>query len=200
MWELRTDNGPRKLICSSIGAKDRCKICGQHFKKGDEQYLVVCNSSEEARKAKIGNFMSHVACWDAFCVGVVSDAEMVKKLLRHKQPKEAPLSDKQNEHINAFVQAAAEYGYRERSKTRQGEIRLTKRGTTQSVLYNPHSCEVSYEDRKKDVLFKGLFDRQIVANVYNKMHSILGDGKHDSYSALGVLNQAVEETNKFFGK
>lgn len=198
MWELRNDDGPRQFTCGKRHTEERCKICGQHFKEGDKQYLIVCLSSKEAREANLSNMMTHVGCWDEFCTGLTTDTELVSKLLRHKQPKASALTEEQNKHIEAFKQAASEYGYRVESKTRQGAIRMTKRGTTMSVVYNPYSGSVTYEDRRKDNLFKGMFDRQVSVNIYNRMHAILGDGKHDDYSALGIINKAVEDVNKMF--
>ena len=123
---------------------------------------------------------------------------MATKLKKHRMPSAKPLSEAQNKAVEAFEKAAATYGYWNTSKMRDGCFKAVKNGTTCYILYNPYSGVIKYGDRKKNEFLKPLLDRQIETNVFNKMHEILGDGKRDDYNALGVLAQAVEETNKFF--
>ena len=198
MWELRDNNGPRVFQCVKVGAEKRCPICGQHFCSKEEYYIVVCNAIKEAREKGLSNIMPHKTCWDTFCAGISTDSALAAKLKSHKRPKCNPLTEEQNKAVNAFKAAAYHYGYYDINQTRKGCIKATKRGTTMSVIYDPYNCSVSYKDRRKQELFKSMFDRQIATNVYNKMQELLGTDLRDDYSVFGVMSTAIEETNKFF--
>ena len=199
MWELRNSDGPRELRWPKANfTPKRCRICGQYFLADDMYYIIVCNAIPEARARNLNNEMAHTECWQNFCNGIESNEVLAEKLKKHRRPRPAPLSDEQNKAVEAFQTAASYYGFKKLNVTREKCLKATKYGSTSSVVYNPYSGSVTYEDRRKDSLFKGMCDRQIAVNVYNKMHAILDDGKHDEYSVTKVFSQAVEETNKFF--
>ena len=198
MWELRNSDGPRELRWSAGITPKRCPICGQYFVAKDAYYIIVCNAISEARERQLNNEMVHTECWHKFCEGIESNEVLAEKLKKHRKPKPAPFTEEQNRAIEAFKNASNSFNFRELSWTREKCLRATRRGTSSSVVYNPYSGSVTYEDRRKDSLFKGVFDRQISVNVYNKMHEILEDGKHDDYSVAKVVSRVVEETNKIF--
>ena len=56
--------------------------------------------------------------------------------------------------------------------------------------------KISSDFRGKRGLFDGFYQRQIEANVYNKMHEILSDGKHNSYDYKESIQSVVDEVNK----
>ena len=197
MWVLGKDT-PRIIWYKSSDAR-RCPICGQYITKEEECYLVVCNAIPEARELKLQNFTPHVACWDKFHQGIASDAELALKLKKHRKPKAAPLTPEQLKKVEAFGWAAHQCGYRVISNTRDNGIRATRNGTTSSVIYNPYADALTYRDKRKDFLFKALVDRQVVANIYNKMHEYLEDGKRDDFSAMGTISSIVNDVNDKFG-
>ena len=197
MWELRSESGPRTFTYKS-GTINRCPVCGQHFISGEEYFLIVCNAIPEARARKLSNFMAHVACWNTFCSGITSDEDLAEKLRKHRKPKLKPLTEEQETRVEAFKQAAYTFGYRILTWTREGCLKARKDGYSSTLTYNPYDKSLSYGDNRADFLLKSLVDRELVARVYNKMHELLGDGKRDDYTALGTINQVIEETNRFF--
>ncbi len=199
MWEHRNQEGPRTFhITGGLIEPKRCKCCGQYMLKGEEYYIIVCNAIPEARAQSLENLIVHTKCWDKFCDGIEDNLVLATKLKKYRMPSAKPFTEEQKRDVEAFKKAAAAYGYWSSSKTRNGCIKAVKNGTTCSVLFNPYSGVIKYEDRRKNELLKSLFDRQIETNIFNKMHEFLGDGKHDDYSALGTIAGVIEETNKFF--
>ena len=199
MWELRNQEGPRIFrMTGGLIEPRRCKCCGQYMLKGEEYYIVVCNAIPEARSQGLENLMAHTECWNKFCEGIDNNLVLATKLKKHRIPSARPLTEEQQKGVEAFEKASSSYGYCTISKTRDGCIKAIKNGTTCYILYNPYSGIIKYGDRKKNELLKTLLDRQIETNIYNKMHEILGDGKHDDYSALGTIAGVIEEIKKTF--
>lgn len=194
MWELGGEQ-PRIIHYKSIDAK-RCPICGQYLSKNDECYVVVCNGIPVAREMGLQNIMPHTTCWNNFCENITSDEILAQKLKKHRMPKAKPLSEEQAKCVRAFIYAASRCGFHESVNTRDNGVRASKRGTTSSVTYNPYSKTITYHDKRKDFLFKSLVDREVVAEVYNKMHEYLGDDKRDDFSALKSIAEIIREANK----
>jgi hypothetical protein len=49
-------------------------------------------------------------------------------------------------------------------------------------------------------LFDSFYTREIVAKVFNKMHEILGDGRHDDYSAAASIQKVTDEATKIMSE
>ena len=49
-------------------------------------------------------------------------------------------------------------------------------------------------------MFDSFYKRQIIANVYNKMHEYMGDGKKDNYSIQAEFKKLNDEVNSIMDK
>ena len=196
MWELKNDGAPRKIRFMKVATPCRCAICGQYFIPDDMYYIVVCNAIPEATALGLSNVSAHVHCWDGFCNGIEDNTTLAKKLKKHRKPRVAPFTDTQNKSIDAFERAARFFGFTQIKTTRDHCVKATSLGTTVSVVYNPYSGCVTYEDRRKDFLLKGIMTRDISTKVYNKMHELLGDEERLNFNASEVLSNAVAEANR----
>ena len=75
-------------------------------------------------------------------------------------------------------------------------IKCKKCGTSIYVEYNVYADHIDLDYRGKRGMFDGFYTRQIIANIYNKMHEILGDGKYDDYSAAKTIDNIYREVEK----
>ncbi len=116
-----------------------------------------------------------------------------------KKPKKVEITPQQKEMVEQFIQAAWHYGYKDYKYTKDG-AQSKMSGSSDILRYNVHSDMIRYSNRRKRGLFDGMFENQIVANVWNKMHEIRGDGKRNDYSADKVLNEALEKAKDFVNK
>lgn len=66
--------------------------------------------------------------------------------------------------------------------------------------YNVHSDRIAYSNRRQRGLFDGLFENQIIVNVWNKMHEMCGDETRNNYDVFEVIEKAINKTNDIMGK
>ena len=74
-------------------------------------------------------------------------------------------------------------------------------GSSVYLEYNVYQDVIDLDFRGKRGMFDNFYKRQIIANVYNKMHEYMGDGKVDDYSMskdFEKLNNHVNEIMKQF--
>ncbi len=174
----------------------RCPICGQYFKKGEKACVVVQPMEVRKMHKKFNqNMLVHYPEWVEFCKDVTTDVELANKLIQHKTPRVAKFSDDEVRRLNAFVSACRTYGFFVEYDKPYGK-KCQQRGSSVYLEYNVFTDSIDINHRGKRGLFDSFYERQIVANIYNKMHEILKDGKHDDYSAAKTISGIADEVNK----
>lgn len=200
MWVWKDSNGTvREFV--PIGHSKRCPICGQFFKKGEKACVIVPPMEIRIKNKKLSqNLIVHYNEWVEFCNGVSTNEELANKFCKHRIPKQQSFTTEQNNNINAFIKASSEAGFRKEIKKPYG-VKMLRVGSSLYLEYNIFTDKIEINHRGKRGLFDSFYEQQIVANVYNKMHEIIGDGKKDNYSCakeIQKLNQEVNETMKHF--
>ena len=195
MWVWKTKDGEVREF-SPIGSTKRCPICGQYFKKGEKACVVVQPMEVRKMHKKFNqNMMVHYPEWVAFCADVTNDEELANKLIKHKTPRVNSFSEEEVRHINAFTSACRLLGFFVEYDKPYGK-KCQQRGTSLYLEYNAFTDKIDVNHRGKRGMFDSIYERQIIANVYNKMHAILNDGKHDDYSATKTIADITAEVNK----
>ena len=72
---------------------------------------------------------------------------------------------------------------------------MKQRGTSVYLEYNVYMDTIDLDFRGKRGLFDSFYKKQIIANVYNKMHEYLADGKVDNYSMSAEFEKLNNEVN-----
>lgn len=196
MWTWKTKDGEVREFVPTGDNPKRCPICGQYFKKGEKACVVVQPIEVRKMHKKFNqNWIVHRREWEAFCEDVNSDEELANKLIKYKTPRVEPFTENEIKHINAFVSACRLYGFFVEYDKAYGK-KCQQRGSSIYLEYNVFTDKIDIGHRGKRGLFDSFYERQIIANVYNKMHEILNDGKHDDYSASKTIAGIADEVNK----
>ena len=194
MWEYKNKEGKVIKINARHSENKRCKCCGQYFCKGEEFYMII-PPSQYRGKSGIEPFFVHPNEWDSFSKGVKSDLDLAEKIRSHSTPRVKPLSDVQKEMIDIFTQAAMDYGFRNITKNKN-LVRGTRYHSSDYVEYNVYLDTMSCGSRKKSMMFDSLFERQVVANIRNRMNVLLGKPERDNFDAIQTINKMVDEAKK----
>lgn len=195
MWLWRTKDNEVREFANLTQAK-KCPICGQYFKKHEKAAVIVPPMHVRKIHKKLNlNSMVHLDEWIAF-VGDTDDGEMLaQKFAKHKTPRVKPFTEEEIARIEAFSKACYHYGFFCEYKKPYG-IKIQKRGTSVAVEYNVFTDIIDISHRGKRGLFDSIYERQITTNIYNKMHEILADGKHDDFSASKTIANIAADVNK----
>lgn len=175
---------------------ERCAICGQYFRKGEKVSIIMC--PEEFVHLRVNRKMVHLDEWNAYGIDVHSDLDLAEKLLSHRQPRVKSLTADETARINAFVQAAMQLGYTREYRTSCGR-KCKKPGTSITIEYNVYLDTIRISSRGKEGLFDGFYKRELIAQVFNKMHEILGDNQRDNYTAQASMTQVFDDVKKMMG-
>lgn len=196
MWVWNYDEErPREFTPRSDSPK-RCPLCGQYFKKGEKAIVIVPPMEVRGLSPKLRqNMMVHRVEWEQLTNGVTSDEEMTTAFLKHKTPRQKPFTKEEEAAMAAFVSACHTFGFWGARELPYGR-RCNRQGTGY-LEYNAYTDTIDFVSRvRKPGLFDSFYAREIVAKVFNKMHDILGDGRHDDYSANNAIQQVTSEANK----
>ena len=195
MWEWKTSDGTVRQFNASDN-KTKCPICGQYFKRGEKGACIVPPMEIRSKYKKLSqNLIVHLDHWEVFCQGIATETELAEKIQKHKTPKKASFTEDEQKKISAFQSACREYGFWEITEKPYG-VKCKKCGTSIYVEYNVYADHIDLDYRGKRGMFDGFYSRQIIANIYNKMHEVLGDGKHDDYSAAKTISNIYKEVEK----
>lgn len=179
--------------------KETCLLCNQWILKGEEFYLIII-PNEIRSKYHFNNFIVHKEEWDNFIEGL-SDEEVAEKLLKHKKPRKKPLTEEQLNNIEYFKKACEDYGFNKCTISRDKRfVKMKKRKTSFTLIYDIIFDKIHYETRANEGLFGGLFSNELVAKVCNAYYKYKGVDKHEDYTAMGVIQKAIDDTNKLMGK
>jgi hypothetical protein len=196
MWIWRDGDGnPREFTPRGDNPK-RCPLCGQYFKKGEKAIVIVPPMSVRNLSKKLQqNMMVHRAEWEALSAGITNDNDMANAFIKHKTPRKAPFTKEEEAAMSAFVSACHTYGFWGARELPYGR-RCNRQGTGY-LEYNAYTDTIDFVSRvRKPGLFDAFYEREIAAKVFNKMHDILGDGRHDEYSANNAIQKVTDEAAK----
>ena len=201
MWVWKDSGGTVRQFKTFGDDAKKCPVCGQYFKKDEKGCAVVPPMEIRKNYPKLRqNLVVHYDEWMAFCEGVASDEELAEKFSKHR-PKKKDFTDEEKSMIEAFRSACFDYGFRKEIAKPYG-LKCQKNGSSLYVEYNVYMDSISIDFRGKRGLFDSFYEKQIATNIYNKMHDILKDGKHDDYSASKTIekiySEAKENVDKMF--
>lgn len=195
MWLWKTKDGDVREFADISGEK-RCPICGQYFKKGEKGAVIVPPMEARKQHKKFNqNYMVHLSEWLNFIANCESEEDVIAKFIKHRTPRIASFTDEEVRRMDAFRQACNAYSFFV-EYTKPYGVKRQARGSSVAVEYNVFSDKIDISHRGKRGLFDSFYERQICANIFNKMHEILGDGRHDDYSAVKTISGIADEVNK----
>lgn len=197
---MEENNVARVMTASGLWTEKTCFMCGKHFLTGDSIVLVLPPYEYKKKyKRLINNAVMHQHEWEELKQTHDSFDDIFNTMGSSKKPKKVELTPQQKEMVEQFIQAAWNYGYKDYKYTKDG-AQSKMNGSSDILRYNVHSDRIAYSNRRKRGLFDGLANRQVVTNVWNRMHELRGDGKRDDFSAKEVVNQAMDKVSDIFGK
>lgn len=198
---MEVTNFARLFKAGKIAQEKPCALCGRHFAADESVALIVPpRAAREKYPRRLKNNLIAHANEFGVIVNACSTPEQVWDTLgKSKKPKKMQMTEEQKRRCDAFESAVRGMGYYLVSKT-DSRVKCKKHGSTDTLEYSPYSDVIEYSNKRKRALFDGLVEREIVAQAYNRFHEILGDGKHDDYSALQAYNNVMTETIKTANK
>lgn len=194
MWECKHKDGTIEKF-SKYSRAERCPLCGQYLRQQEESYIIFPPHNVRTHKKLNRNFLVHCDEWDLFCEGITDDTALASKFIAHKMPRVKPLSNEEQCKLDAFIQACINKGFPIIYRKPYG-AHCKRVGSSIYVQYNVFSDKIRIEHRGKRGLFDGFFEREIIAKIYNEMHTILGDEKVDDYNANTAISSVVEQVQR----
>lgn len=187
----------RKMISSGGWLNRECFLCGKHFKQDDQIVLIVPHIEYKADYPRLRcNAVVHLDEWEEFKQNNgMTTHNVLKALGNTKKPKKEKLTEIQQLHIQQFKEAASRCGFRESSKTNNG-AKAKLSGRSDILEYNVYTDTISYSCRRKQGIFDGFIQKEIVTKAWNLMHEIRGDNQKSDYSALETINKVIKTTNE----
>lgn len=193
----------KEMKASKAWADKKCFYCGEYFKAGEGIILLVPSYEVRKKYDKLSlNAVMHLAEYNRLKANMTNE-EFIEHLGNHKQGrKKMELTEAQLKNMRVFKEACYGYGFRVEVNALQREhlIKQRKSGTSITLQYNPLTDQLSVRTKiRNKSLFDRLFEAELVAKIYNKMHELLGDGKVDNFTASGLISGAIEEAHKIIG-
>ena len=200
MWVWNYVEGQPREFTPRENNPKRCPLCGQYFKKGEKAIVIVPPMAVRSLNKRLSqNMMVHRAEWEELSAGITDDNAMADAFLKHKTPRKAPFTREEEAAMSAFVSACHTMGFWGARELPYGR-RCNRQGTGY-LEYNAYTDTIDFVSRvRKPGLFDSFYTREIVAKVFNKMHEILGDGRHDDYSAAASIQKVTDEATKIMSE
>jgi hypothetical protein len=196
MWVWKDSDGTVRQFIPRTDSPKRCPVCGQYFNKGEKGCVIVPPMEIRKSNKKLSqNLIVHYDEWVKFCEGVTSDEELSAKFASHRVPRQKPFTPVQKEKINAFSRACFDYGFRKEFEKPYG-VKRQRIGYSLFLEYNVFADTIDIDHRGRRGMFDSLYERQIIANIRNKMNEILGNGEHDDYSCAKEMEKITNEVKK----
>lgn len=199
MWEMKLSDGTKRVfsIYKSLSYNEqKCFICGEYLKQLEKVYFIIPPSKYKSQYKKLSNnLIVHCEEWDAFCLGVNDDIELLDKIKKHKIPKSIAFTEEEFNRLKCFKKACWDFDLKQEFEKPYG-IKMKRSGSSLNITYNVYSDSIKIDYRGKKNLFDSFYLRQISTNVYNKMHEYIGDGKKDDYSASNEIKNVFDKVNK----
>ena len=177
--------------------KDKtCFLCGEYFESGDEVCLLIPPEDvrKNAKKHMKKNQCMHKEELESLCTTITTLDQLYDVLDNHKKKRAKPLTEEQVEKSKLFIEAARYCNFHDGKLTKTG-CTCKRRGSSDVLRFNARTERIKYSNRRKDGLFSGFAERQLVTNVYNKYHELLGDGIKSDYNALETIAEVINSVN-----
>ena len=195
MWEWKDLDGEIRTFKPNPNTK-RCPICGQFFKKGEKGCIIIPPMEARTQHKKLQqNMIVHLDEWQTFCENITTEKELIQKFIKYRTPKKKDFTGEERKRISAFRSACVAYRFYEEFEKPYG-LKCKLRDSSIYVEYNVYSDTIDIDYRGRKGMFDGFYTRQIVTNIYNKMHEILDDGKKDDYSVEKTIASVVKKANE----
>ena len=192
MWEMLDSNKNARRFSAKYSNNHTCGLCGTFFKKDDTFYIIMIpNEYKNKHKRLNRNMYVHCQEWDEINNGVIDDSDLINRIINYKKKKNI-LNEEEASRLDAFKSACIDCGFRQEIKKNYG-VRMKKAGTSVYLDYNVHLDTIDINSRGRRGLFDSFYDRQIIANIYNKMHKIIGDGKADNYDSNKQIAEMMDK-------
>lgn len=191
----------RDLVASSGWLDKKCYYCGKYFNTGDKITLIIPITELKIKYNKLSsNVIMHT---DEFkqLVLLYGEEGAIYQLSKHVAPKYTlQLTEQQNINLEAFRKACNFYGFTIETDAMKSETMYKRRlpGKSLTLTYSPLRDKIGLRRRGKSGLLDGLYEQEIIAKVFNKMHEYLGDNKVDNFSANEIIAKSVEEAKQIF--
>lgn len=192
----------RIMKASNNWCDRKCYICGEYFQEGDKIAFIVPTYEYKKLFPALGlNVVAHSSEIDIVKSHCESEDKFLEALGLHKTPRKPnTLNKEQLKHIEEFIQACRQYRFYESTRTKNG-VKCKLHGSSDTLEYNARTDKIHHSSKRRSRgLFDGLFIQQLITNVWNEMHKLLGDGKHDDYNARNIIQSAVDKINEMLGK
>lgn len=195
LWRYSVGLQMRELKLTGGWQDRKCMLCGRYFNEGDMGVLIVPTSDIRDRISR--NLIVHSEELKKVQVECGSEEELINKLSKWKMPRvRVVYSEKELRIADAFQEASSACGFRDIKEVKnKGIIRCKKFGSSDLVELNIRTGRIRFDTRKKGQLLSGFAERQLIANIRNKMHEILGDGLHDDYDAMKEIAGVFDRVN-----
>lgn len=195
---MRLSDGTKRVftVFKSLSYdQQKCFICGQYLKNPEKVYFIIPPSKYKAEHKKLSNnLIVHCEEWDAFCLDVKDEDELLEKIKKHKTPKSRPYTEEDLNRLKCFKKACWDYDFKQEYEKPYG-LKMKRSRSSLNITYNVYSDSMQIDYKGKKNLFDSFYLRQITTNVYNKMHEYLGDGKRDDYSASKEIKNVFDKVN-----
>ena len=196
MWEMYDSDKKPRVFAARHSHGKRCGLCKTFFRPEEKFYIIVIPSALRGSHSRLKeNMFVHVNEWDELCNGVTTDEELAAKIIGSKFKKSNELSEDESNRLDAFKKACMAYNFKMEVSKPYG-VRMRQRGSSVYVDYNVYMDMIEVDYRGRRGLFDGFYQKQIATNIYNEMHKILADGKHDNYNYKDSINQVMAEVGK----
>ena len=200
MWAMRLKDGTIRSMKTDYMHDKKCFLCGQYFKSGEEYCIIVIPFEYRSKHKKLqSNLLCHTDEWVKFSEGVTTYDEMAEKIINHKKPRKNGFTEEELFKIGCFRKACMDYGFREEFEKPFG-LKMKQRGSSVYLVYNVYQGTIDLDFRGKRGMFDSFYKKQIIANIYNKMHEYMGDGKKDTYSIDAEFKKLNDEVNNIVDK
>lgn len=196
MWTFKNADGSNRSLNAAYSNNRYCFLCGQYFKKNEKFYIIVVPYNLRSLSKKFSkNISVHADEWEEFIKDVKSDEELAEKLIAHKTPHRKKFTEEEQHRIKCFQEACYHYNFKQVYDKPWG-LKCKQVHSSCYLEYNVHLDKIDLDSRGREGLFDGFYKRQIIANIYNKMHELLGDNKFDSYNYKDSINEVNKQVNE----
>lgn len=188
----------RNLKATANWLDKRCFYCNEYFKLNDDIVLIIPSTELKVQYKKLShNVIMHLYELNTL-IAMYGEEGTIVQLAMHKAPKKAlVLTEAQKNNLFAFRKACSDCGYTIETDAMRTEsvYKRRKPGESLTFVYNPLTDKLSIRRRGNRGLLDGLFEHEMVASMFNRMHDIIGDGKIDNFSANKIISEAIDKAN-----
>lgn len=190
----------RELEMNNLWNDKKCRLCGRYFKNGEKGIILIPTS--DCKPLIKSNIIMHSEEFKKIQSECGSKEEIIHRLGNWKKPKVSETySEEQLNEAEVFKEAAQCYNFSDIKVLKvKGLVRCKRVGSSDTLEYNIRTKKIYFYNNKRSQILDRLLETQLLANVENKMHELLGDGEYNKFSATQVVRDAVKITEDVLGK